>query len=254
MMRLRDLWTFDELGEEGLEPDLDAILTLGTLLATVVVLTGLCVILPLALTALGSGRRALRGSLPLFIYFCSIGLGFMLVEIAMIHRLSVFLGHPIYSMTVVLFCLLAATGCGSWLSGLLVSDPLRGLRAPACLAALAGLVLLVGLAAAPMLFRLDALPTPGRIAVACGLLLPMGLAMGAGFPLGMRAASHHAGGLTPWLFGMNGATSICGSVLGVVISVCLGITAALLVGVACYLGALLSFLWARRRPRSPAGT
>ena len=246
MMRLGDLWSFDELAEEGVVPNVDAILTLGTLLATVVVLTGLCVILPLGLTTLSRGRQALRGSLPLFVYFSSIGLGFMLVEIAMIQRLNVFLGHPIYSMTVVLFCLLLATGCGSWLSGLLVRDPLRGPRGPACLAALVGVVLLLGVAAPGLLFRLDALPTPGRIAVACGLLLPMGLVMGAGFPLGMRAASRRAAGLTPWLFGMNGATSICGSVLGVAISLCLGITAALLVGVACYVGALLSLVWARR--------
>jgi len=246
MMRLRDLWSFDDLEEVGLAADLGAVLTLGTLLATVVVLTGLCVILPLALTALGSGRHALRGSLPFFVYFSSIGLGFMLVEIAMIQRLSVFLGHPIYSMTVVLFCLLLATGCGSWLSGLLVKDPLGGPRAPASLAALVGVVLLLGVAAPGLLFRLDTLPTPGRIAVACGLLLPMGLVMGAGFPLGMRAASQRAAGLTPWLFGINGATSICGSVVAVVISVCLGITAALLVGVACYVSALLSLVWARR--------
>lgn len=254
MMRLRDLWTFDEPADEDLKPDLDAILTLGTLLATVVVLTALCVVLPLLLTTLTTGRQALRGSLPLFVYFCSIGLGFMLVEIAMIQRLSVFLGHPIYSMTAVLFCLLAATGCGSWLSGLLVRDPLRGPRAVACLAVLAGVVLVLGLGAAPLLFRLDALATPSRIAVACGLLLPLGLTMGTGFPLGMRAAGQHSAGLTPWLFGVNGAASICGSVVAVIISVCCGITAALLVGVACYLSALLSLVWVRRRAGGLAGT
>jgi hypothetical protein len=247
MMRLRDLWSLDDSEGAGPTADLAAIMTLGTLLATVVVLTGLCVILPLALTALGSGRQLLRGWLPFFVYFSSIGLGFMLVEIAMIQRLSVFLGHPIYSMTVVLFCLLLATGCGSWLSGLLVRDPLKGPQAPACLAALLGVVLLLGAAAPAALFHLDVLPTPGRIAVACGLLLPMGLVMGAGFPLGMRAASRRTAGLTPWLFGINGATSICGSVVAVVISVCLGITAALLAGAACYLAALLSLVWARRR-------
>jgi hypothetical protein len=247
MMRLRDLWSFGDLEAVGLTADLAAIMTLGTLLATVVVLTGLCVILPLALTAMESGKRALRGSLPFLVYFSSIGLGFMLVEIAMIQRLSVFLGHPIYSMTVVLFCLLLATGCGSWLSGLLVQDPLSGPRAPVALAVLVGVVLLLGVAAPATLSHLDALPTPGRIAVACGLLLPMGLAMGAGFPLGMRAASRRTADLTPWLFGINGATSICGSVVAVAISVCLGITASLLVGVACYLGALLSLVWAQRR-------
>lgn len=251
---LGDESTFERLISQGLEPNLAAIETLGWLLLTVIVLTGVCVILPLGLTTIFTGRQALRGSLPLFVYFCSIGLGFMLVEIAMIQRLSVFLGHPIYSMTVVLFCLLVATGGGSWLSGRLVQDAVRGPRAPACLAVLAGTVLLLGLLAPPLLFRLDAIPTPGRIAIACGLLLPLGLVMGMGFPLGIRAASHHAAALTPWLFGMNGAMSICGSVVGVVIALSFGITAALLAGVACYLSALLSFLWARQQRRGLAGT
>ena len=35
-------------------------------------------------------------------YFIAIGLGFMFVEMAMMQQLSIFLGHPIYSMVVVL--------------------------------------------------------------------------------------------------------------------------------------------------------
>ena len=243
MLRLRDVLTFNQPKNPALEANMDAIKTLGVLLVTVVVLTVLCVFVPLCLTL---KRQTLSGSLPLLIYFCSIGLGFMLVEIALMQRLSVFLGHPIYSMTVVLFCLLSASGCGSWLSGLIVKDPAHGLRAPLCLAVLIGVVLLVGLTAVPVLSQLDGLSTPGRIAVAVAALVPLGLMMGMAFPLGMRAASRHSEDLTPWLFGVNGAMSICGSVMAVVVSLCLGISVVLLGGVACYGGAWLSYLWARR--------
>ncbi len=245
MLRLRDVLTFNEPKDQALAANMDAITILGQLLLAVVFLTALCVILPLCLTL---KRQTLSGSLPLLIYFSSIGLGFMLVEIALIQRFSVFLGHPIYSMTVVLFCLLSASGCGSWLSGRIVKDTACGPRAPLCLLAIVGAVLLVGLVVVPQLPQWDGLPTPGRIAVAVAALAPLGLAMGMGFPLGMRAASRRSEGLTPWLFGVNGALSICGSVLAVVVSLCLGITVVLLAGVACYGGACLSFLWARQVP------
>ena len=76
---------------------------------------------------------------------------------------------------------------------------------------LVGVVLLLGLASRPLLLNLEGASTAARIAVSCGLLLPLGLVMGMGFPLGIRAASRQSTALTPWLFGMNGATSICGS-------------------------------------------
>jgi hypothetical protein len=237
MVRLRDVW------HEAMEPGMAAIATLGMLLVTVVVLTGLCVIVPLALTF---RSRSLAGALPLLVYFSSIGLGFMLIEIALIERLNLFLGHPIYSMTVVLFCLLLAAGCGSWLSGVLVKNVVRGTRGPACLIVLCGAVVLAALGTGPLLHHFDALPVPGRIALAVGILLPLGLVMGTGFPLGMRAAYPRAEAFTPWLFGVNGATSICGAVVAVVISLSLGITATLLGGAACYLVALTAFVWATR--------
>lgn len=243
MIRLRDVLSFlkQPRGETPVA-NLSAVATLGILLLTSLALTGLCVVVPLGLTI---KRATLTGWLPFFVYFGSIGLGFMLVEIALMQRLSVLLGHPIYSMAVVLFGLLLATGGGSWLSGVVVKDASQGSRGPACLAALVGVVLLVGWVVVPRLSQFDAAPIAARLALACGLLLPLGLTMGTAFPLGMRAADRHGAGLTPWLFGINGAASICGSVLAVVISLCFGIAAVLLAAVACYLIALLAFVWTR---------
>ena len=60
-------------------------------------------------------RRALRepGTALRLGYFAAIGLGFMFLEIGLLRRFTLFLGHPIYSLAVVLFALLVFTGCGS---------------------------------------------------------------------------------------------------------------------------------------------
>jgi hypothetical protein len=55
-----------------------------------------------------------------------------------------------------------------------------------------------------------------RILVACVILFPLGLAMGTAFPLGMKLASGLSAPRTPWFWGINGATSVCAPVLGVV--------------------------------------
>src|SRR5207249_8690480 len=59
------------------------------------------------------GRKLVAGGT---IYFTLIGIGFMMVEIGLLQRMSVFLGHPIYSLSVLLFSLILATGLGSLLS------------------------------------------------------------------------------------------------------------------------------------------
>ena len=63
-------------------------------------------------------------------YFLLIGCGFMLIEIGLLQRLSVFLGHPVYSLSVVLFSMILFTGIGS-----MISEYLE-LKKPAALIAL----------------------------------------------------------------------------------------------------------------------
>ena len=50
-------------------------------------------------------------------YFALIGLGFMFVEIGLLSRLNVFLGHPTLALAVLLGGIICFTGVGSLLSG-----------------------------------------------------------------------------------------------------------------------------------------
>jgi hypothetical protein len=85
---------------------LSALITLMMISAALVVLF---VLLPLAI---GGGRPG-PGWPAWLAYFGALGAGFMLLEVALLQRFVLLLGHPVYSLTVTLFSLLAGTGLGS---------------------------------------------------------------------------------------------------------------------------------------------
>jgi Spermine/spermidine synthase domain len=206
------------------EINLKAVKVLGTLLAIVTGLSLIAIVLPLALRPhVREGHSAL-----LMVYFAAIGLAFMMVEIGQLERLIVFLGHPIYGLSVVLFVLLVASSVGS-----LMSD-----RFGRYLWLLP--VTLIGFVfGSPMVttrFAADA--TWVRILLSAVLLFPSGFFMGMAFPVGIRQARRRTGAPAAWYWGINGAFSVISSVLALVIAVFWGVTATLLVGVGTYVIAL----------------
>jgi SAM-dependent methyltransferase len=220
------------------------IAVLVTLLLVVLTLTSLCIVAPLLVrTRLGS----LAGGTPFLVFFAAIGTGFMLIEISQLQRLSIFLGHPIYGLSVVLFALLLSSGLGSWTIQRVRDDATRRQGSQRLALLVVGLAALGALTpTATQAFR--SATTEWRIGVAIALLFPIGLLMGMAFPLGMRVASRVKPELTPWFWGINGAASVCASVISVVLALIWGITATYWTGVACYGVALLAFLLAGRAP------
>jgi hypothetical protein len=251
MLRPRELVNPTMLEQGIVSFNMHAVQVLEVLLAVVIVLTVLCIVAPLVFT---TRRRVLEGSAPLLLYFLGIGFGFMLVEIAVMQRLNLFLGHPIYGMTVVLFCLLVASGGGSYLSGVVVREGSSPARPVASLVALVVVVLAMGRIAPWVFSHFEAATTPVRILVAIATLIPLGASMGMAFPLGMRLASRRTADLTPWLWGINGAASVCASVLAVFISLTAGISAAYGVGVIWYVVAVGAYVWANRMVPLAAAT
>ena len=245
MLRLRDafkprFWSYWNMGF-----NLRAVAILGALFVVLFLLTSLCVAVPLIIKA---GKVPMRGSAPLFAFFAAIGFGFMLVEISQMQRLNVFLGHPNYGLSVVLFTLLLASSIGSFLTRKI--DPVSGPVVP--LLILGTLLLMLALfgATTPLVIRyFQTAATPIRIAVAGGLLFPIGLSMGMPFPLGMKLASARSAALTPWLWGINGATSVFASVVAIVISLGSSISASFWSGFGCYAVAGVVFFIALRPPR-----
>lgn len=250
MLRLRDVFDSDLWGRGSRgDVNLKAVIVLGIALVTVFVLTALCILLPLLFTA---DRPALRGAGPLFLFFMSIGLGFMLIEISQMQRLIIFLGHPVYGLSVVLFAVLLGGGLGSATTQRVGA---RGQTTAAVgrLLALLLVLLIVGLATWPVIRQFEASVTAVRVAVAVALVFPIGFFMGMAFPLGMQLAARRSEAITPWLWGINGAMSVTASVLAVAIALTFGVSASFWVGFGCYALAAASFIWASNRERYSYG-
>ena len=204
-------------------------------------------IVPLTFGAQGQQQRPVR-----LLYFVAVGLGYILVEIAFIQRFVLFLGHPVYALTVVVFLLLLASGAGSMVSRWWLAETAR-IWLPLALIA-AGLLLYVAILPG-LLNRLVGLPFPVKLLVSAGLLIPLGFAMGMPFPTGLRALATRLpteapvpktaaekddhGNLVEWAWAMNAASSVLGSVVAIIIAIQFGLNITLACGAAAYLVALV---------------
>ena len=141
-------------------------LVLSMLALTVLGLAFLCIMVPLLVT---TKRTAHRGMAPFYTYFAGIGLAFLMVEIAQLQRLSIYLGHPTYALTVVLFSILLSSGAGSMLTERFVkADRAKTLVIP--LVVLLAVVAVMGVVTPMVLHATTAETTPMRIAIAVALL------------------------------------------------------------------------------------
>jgi predicted membrane-bound spermidine synthase len=182
-------------------------------------------------------------------YFALIGLGFMFVEIGLISRVGVFLGHPTLALAVVLGGIVLATGVGSLVSGWV---PVQRARVAWFFPLLPGLLVVATRAAAsPVMDAFAGAPVPTRVLLTLALIAPPALAMGLCFPLGLRlvreARGEAATDITPWLWGVNGACGVCASGLALGTSMAWGIQATLAIGAVCYFALPLCTWWLTRR-------
>jgi hypothetical protein len=202
-------------------------------------LTFICIILPLSQK---SSRVELAGSFPWLAFFAAIGLGFMFIEMASIQRMTLFLGHPVYGLTVILFTLLLGAGIGSYFSHSKDSGAAPNARDAIRLMILLILLGVYGAILPPLLVALRDQTNLARIAFAFASLFPLGLFMGMPFPIGFKTVREHFSGLAPWFWATNGATSVCATVISVAISMFYGISFCFWVGVGCYVIATVVFL------------
>jgi hypothetical protein len=230
------------LGPEGLRNGIDWKVNLGVLVLLLVLAISLVAVL--AFLILPLALKATRQSPIPLLYFVAVGLGYILVEIAFIQRFVLFLGHPTYALTVVIFLLMLSSGAGSLLSR-------RWL--PRTELAWVPLVLVVIALLADVFFLPHALAAwvglrfGHRLVISGMLLAPLGFVMGMPFPSGLctlvrgplpggATGENHA---VEWAWAMNAAASVLGSVLAMVIAIQFGLNATLTCGVAAYLLALV---------------
>jgi hypothetical protein len=204
-------------------------------LMTLMLISGVLVVLFIIGPMAVSGRSLLGTGWPAWLgYFGLLGAGFMLIEVALLQRFVLLLGHPVYSLTVTLFSLLLGTGLGSYMSRR-VSDANVKSRTLLALAGVAALGVLAIVALPAVIKAAISLGLAARVAVAVGVLLPAGLVMGVPMPSGIRLLARSQPDLLPWAWAMNGALSVLGATLAVFIAMNWGFSATLLCGSGVYL-------------------
>jgi spermidine synthase len=244
------------LGEKGLRGGIDWKVNLGVVVLLLVLVISVIAVLAFLVLPLALRSRTKRHSpLPL-LYFVAVGLGYILVEIAFIQRFVLFLGHPTYALTVVIFLLMLSSGAGSLFSRLWLPRTDLGW---------VPLVFVIVTLLADVFFlpnRLAALVGMDfgyRLLVSGVLLIPLGFVMGMPFPTGLRAfaalptpelpaGQGAADNAVEWAWAMNAAASVLGSVLAMVIAIQFGLTVTLACGTAAYLLALLLMPTLRTKP------
>ena len=200
-------------------------------LAAVVGLAALvCVFLPLRLVARDAARAP--GAARYAVFFAAIAIGFMAVEIALLQKFGLFLGHPNYALSVVLAALLLFAGLGSLWSERIVAA-LGRLRFLSY-----ALVVVIGaehFLAYPWLPRLIGLPLVARVAIVFALVAPVGLCLGAFMPTGLARLKAAAPAFAPWAWGINGIFSVLAPLFAVGLSMSWGITVLLAASAPFYL-------------------
>ena len=226
----REIFTQNNRGRMALEDKPIAEITLVTILFQSLLIAAILILLPLWKFS----RQGLqsKGKWNFLVYFAGLGLGFILIEIALLQKFNLYLGQPVYTYAVILASLLIFTGIGSYLSELFDQD------ARAIFTKLVPLILLVLLATAlllPFIFNATLHFSLGlRVFISMILVAPLGIVLGMPFPLGLRLIGKEAGPLAPWAWGVNGFFTVIGSVSAIILGMAFGFTVVLATAAVSY--------------------
>jgi len=238
-LKLRQFFHGDT-AEQGIDWKVNlGVAVLGAVLIISLLAVPAFLVIPLAVRARARQHQPLR-----LLYFIAVGLGYILVEIAFIQRFVLFLGHPTYALTVVIFLLLLSSGAGSLISRTWLAET-KSAWLPIVLI-VAALLLYVFILPG-LLNALVGLPFAVKLIISGALLIPLGFVMGMPFPTGLRALSNDPSSVVldanenavEWAWAMNAASSVLGSVLAMVVAIQFGLNVTLACGAAAYLTACL---------------
>lgn len=130
----------------------------------------------------------------------------MAIEMALIQKFGLLLGHPNHALSVVLASLLLSTGLGSLASGTIVRTAGGQLRFVSYALAL---VLLAEITLAfPRLPAWMGLSFAARAGLVAALVFPLGLLLGTFFPTGIDRLKHRSPEWVAWAWGLNGMASL----------------------------------------------
>ncbi len=211
------------------------------LIAVSLVATALIIVLPRWL--LGTRLPKQKGVMTFLWYFLCLGAGYILIQVALIQKFVLLLGHPTYALIVIVFSMLVASGLGSFVSYRIVAgDDARLVR---ILAGVAVLVAVLAFAATPMVRAAAGWPIQAKALLTVISIAPAAFLMGMPFPSGLRRLEKRHAPSIRWAWSLNAAASVLGSSGAIFLAIYLGLRATLLIGGALYLCAMAVILATR---------
>ena len=239
----RDLWNF-VMNANTASADYKvnrAIPLLFALIAVSIGATLLILILPRLL--LGTRLPKQQGVFVFLMYFLCLGAGYILIQVALIQKFVLLLGHPTYALTVIVFSMLVASGAGSfWSRRVIAGDDARLIRV---LAGVAVMVAVLAFAAPALTAGAVSWPLPAKMLITALAIAPAAFLMGMPFPSGLRRLEERHSPSVRWAWSLNAAASVLGSGGAIVLAIYTGLQATLLFGGALYLVALVVILATR---------
>jgi spermidine synthase len=222
-----------------------AVPLLFALIAVSIGATALVALLPRLL--LGSRLPKKPGVILFLWYFLCLGAGYIMIQVALIQKFVLLLGHPAYALTVIVFSMLVASGAGSyWSRRIVAGDDARLMRT---LAVIAVLVAALAFGASPLVSAAAAWPLELKMAVTALAIAPAAFMMGMPFPSGLRRLDALHPPSVRWAWSLNAAASVLGSAGAIILAIYAGLRATLLLGGGLYVCALLVILATKRTQR-----
>ncbi|MBC7924287.1 MAG: hypothetical protein H7039_01385 [Bryobacteraceae bacterium] len=186
-----------------------------------------------------------RGVLTFLLYFVCIGVGYILVQVALIQKFVLMLGHPVYALTVIVFSMLIFSGIGSFFSRKILAG--NDQRLTFALLTIALLIGTLAVGAPYVTAAAIAWPLPARVLTTAALIAGPAFAMGMPFPTGLSRLEERHPASVRWAWALNAAASVLGSASAIFLAVYLGLRGTLLVGGLLYVMAVVVIRLTRMR-------
>lgn len=196
------------------------------------------IVLALPPMLLGSRLPRERGAIPALLFFLFIGAGYILIQVALIQKFVLFLGHPTYALTVIIFSMLLSSGLGSFASRNIVRSEMK--RLTVALLAIFAAILLLSFLVTPVAEGGVALPFVVKVAISVAMIAPVGFVMGMPFPTGLTLLEKKMPESVRWAWSINAASSVMGSAAAMFFAIYLGLRMTLVIGGLFYFAAWLS--------------
>lgn len=238
---IRETFSMDDKAILALKDKPVAETTLLAILIQCFLIAGLLIILPLKFLKKEDSELNVSNEFSIdkkyLLYFACLGFGYILLQICMIQKFTLFLGQPVITLLTVVSTMLVASGSGSLVSGKFFKDSSKNLMI------IFGFIVILALAIGilnPIIFEsLVRLDLAWRIIISALIIFPLGFFMGMPFPIGMSLILPAEKRFVAFAWGVNGFFSVIGTVSAIILAMIFGYRFVFILGAVIYILALL---------------